>query len=250
MAELRTLAPEAMVVVGYGQIIPQSIIDIPKHGILNVHASLLPKYRGAAPIQRAIAEGEKQTGITIMKIDAGLDTGEMLQKVETAIGSDETAVELASRLATLGAQALVDVLSRIDSITPVKQDNALATYAPPLKKEEGLVDWTLDARTIFNRMRGFQPWPGCYTTFRDRVLNILRCTPSDEGLVASPGTVTARRKRLFVACGHATTLELLEVQLEGRRRANAADFLNGQRISDNESLGLMDSETTFRGNEN
>lgn len=239
--ELREkLMPEIMVVVGYGQIIPQAIIDIPKHGILNVHASVLPKYRGAAPIQRCIADGETRTGVTIMKIDAGLDTGDILKQSETAIGSAETAEELSLRLAEIGAEALVDVISKIDSISPAKQDNSQATVAPQLEKEEGLISWAFDAQTIFNRCRGFQPWPGCYTTFRDRVLNIYRCVPSEEALVAEPGTVVARRKRLFVACGHSTTLELLEVQLEGRRRASAADFLNGQRIGENEILGLVE----------
>lgn len=235
--ELRQTAPDAMIVVGYGQIVPQSIIDIPRYGILNVHASLLPKYRGAAPIQRAIAEGEAVTGVTIMKIDAGLDTGDMLHKVETPIGVEETAVELGSRLAVLGAAALVETLARIDSIVPEKQNDALATLAPQLRKEEGQVDWTLDASTISNRARGFQPWPGCYTAFRDRTLHIFRCQPSDESLIAEPGTLIARRKRMFVACGHASTLELLEVQLDGRRRASAADFLNGQHIGDNQVLG-------------
>jgi methionyl-tRNA formyltransferase len=234
------LQPEIMVVVGYGQIIPQAIIDIPKHGILNVHASLLPEYRGAAPIQRCIADGAKETGVTIMKIEAGLDTGDIFKQVKLSIGPAETAEELSLRLAKIGAAALVDVIANITSLQPVKQDDSRATVAPQLKKEEGLVSWTFDAQTIFNRCRGFQPWPGCYTTFRDRILNIYKCIPSDEALVAEPGTIVGRRKRLFVACGHSTTLELLEVQMEGRRRASAADFLNGQRIGENEILGSVE----------
>ena len=241
IAELREkLRPEIMVVVGYGQIIPQAIIDIPKHGILNVHASLLPEYRGAAPIQRCIADGVKETGVTIMRIDAGLDTGDILKQVKLSIGPEETAEELSPRLAKIGAAALVDVIANISSLQQVKQDDSQATVAPQLKKEEGLVSWTFDAQTIFNRCRGFQPWPGCYTTFRDRTLNIYKCIPSDEALVAEPGTIVGRRKRLFVACGHSTTLELLEVQMEGRRRASAADFLNGQRIGENEILGSVE----------
>lgn len=239
--ELRAIAPKAMVVVGYGQIIPQSIIDIPPLGIINVHASLLPKYRGAAPIQRAIAAGETVTGVTTMRIDAGLDTGDMLLQAELEIGPEETAVELSPRLAALGANLLVETLAGLEEgrIQPRKQNDAEASYAPALKKEEGEVDWTLSATEIFWRARGFQPWPGCYTMFRDRTLHILRCRPSDEVLVGRPGSVTSRRKRLFVACGHATTLEILELQLEGRRRATAADFLNGQRIGENEILGAV-----------
>lgn len=238
---LRALHPDAMVVVGYGQIVPQAIIDIPPLGIVNVHGSLLPKYRGAAPIQRAIASGETITGVTTMKIDAGLDTGDILLAAPLEIGPEETAAELSPRLAALGAQLLVETLAGLaaGAIEPRKQNGSEATYAPVLKKEEGEVDWSLTASEIFNRARGFQPWPGCYTSFRDRALQIVRCRPSDEVLVGQPGSAVARRKRLFVSCGHATTLEILELQLEGRRRAPAADFLNGQRIGENEILGAV-----------
>jgi methionyl-tRNA formyltransferase len=236
---VRDYNADSIIVVGYGQIIPQAIIDQPRFGVLNVHASLLPKYRGAAPIQRAIANGETVTGVTTMRIDAGLDTGDILLAESLEIGDDETAVELSPRLAALGADLLVRTLTGLEqgNITPHPQDHAAATLAPILRKEEGLIDWSLPARTIFNRARGFQPWPGAYTMFRDRTLHVFSCRPSDEVLVGEPGSVAARRKRLFVACGHMTTLELTEVQLEGRRRAAAVDFLNGQRISDNEKLG-------------
>lgn len=237
--QLRSLKPDIMVVVGYGQIIPQSIIDIPPHGIVNVHASLLPKYRGAAPIQRAIANGESRTGVTTMQIDAGLDTGDILQMAELEIGREETSVELSPRLSALGAELLIETLNGLVSgaIQPQPQNDSDATLAPILEKEEGLVDWSRTATEIFNRARGFQPWPGCYTSFRDRTLHILGCRPSDEVLVGQPGSAVSRSKRLFVACGHATTLEILELQLEGRRRALAADFLNGQRVGENEVLG-------------
>ena len=242
---LRALQADAMVVVGYGQIIPQSIIDLPRYGILNVHASLLPHYRGAAPIQWAVANGEATTGVTIMRIDAGLDTGDMLLKAETPIGPEETAVELGARLAPMGADLLVQALAGLEAgtLTAEPQDDAQATLAPILTKELGEVDWSRDAQTIFNRARGFQPWPGCFTRFRDRTMQIVRCRPSDEPLVGDPGSLVARRKRLFVACGHLTTLELLEIQIEGRRRASASDFLNGQRISDNERLGVTSTST-------
>jgi methionyl-tRNA formyltransferase len=240
VAELAVEAPDAIIVVGYGQILPQAIIDIPRLGVINVHASLLPKYRGAAPIQRSIAEGESITGVTTMKIDAGLDTGDMLLHTETAIGEEETAVELARRLAVMGADLLTATLTGLDKgeITPRPQDGALATYAPVLRKEEGLIDWNQPAPVIANRCRGFQPWPGCFTAFRDKTLTVFRCRPAEEHLIGVPGSAVARSKRLFVACGQMTTLELLEVQVEGRRRASAADFLNGQRLGEGEIFGL------------
>jgi methionyl-tRNA formyltransferase len=168
--QLKQMRPDAMVVVGYGQIIPQTIIDIPPRGIINVHASLLPKYRGAAPIQWAVANGETRTGVTTMKIDAGLDTGDMLLKWETGIGPEEDALELGNRLAEAGAELLVETLR--DNPLPVKQDPAEATYAPILKKEDGEIDWNWPAEKIFNRSRGFLPWPGAYSFFRGQLFHI------------------------------------------------------------------------------
>ncbi len=238
--ELRNFEADAMIVVGYGQIIPQAIIDLPRLGIINVHASLLPEYRGAAPIQRAIADGKLRTGVTTMKIDAGLDTGDMLLKAETEINPHETSIELGERLSMLGADLLIETLAQLEArtLTPEKQNDDLSSYAPILRKDEGLIDWTLSAKEIYNRIRGFQPWPGGYTSFRDRILTVFRARPVDDVLIADPGCMISRQKKLFVACGHATTLELLEIQLEGRRRATAADFLNGQRIGENEVLGV------------
>src|SRR5437879_2076868 len=174
--QVAAMKPEVMVVVGYGQIIPQSIIDIPPRGIINVHASLLPKYRGAAPIQWAIANGETRSGVTTMRIDAGLDTGDMLLKWETEIGPEENALDLGARLADAGAQLLIRTIE--ENPTPVKQDPAEATYAPILKKEDGSIDWTWNARTIFNRARGFLPWPGAYTMFRGQLLHVWKCRPT------------------------------------------------------------------------
>ena len=225
-----------MVVVGYGQIIPQSIIDLPRFGIINVHASLLPKYRGAAPIQWAIANGETRTGVTTMRIDAGLDTGDMLLKWETDIGPNETALELGPRLAEAGATLLIETLNRIDVI-PQPQDPAQATLAPILKKEDGQIDWAWPAHKIFNRSRGFLPWPGVYTTFRGQLFHIWKCMPVKHAAASEPGRLQPERRRLFVSCGGHTALELLEVQIEGRKRVSAEAFLNGQRISDNEVFG-------------
>ena len=234
--QIAAMKPDVMVVVGYGQIIPQSIIDIPPRGIINVHASLLPKYRGAAPIQWAIANGETRTGVTTMRIDAGLDTGDMLLKWETQIGENETALELGPRLATAGAQLLTRTLA--ENPPPVTQNSEDASYAPILKKEDGLIDWTWEAQKIANRARGFLPWPGAYTSFRHQLLHVWRATPSSPPAVPGGiGLLACLGKRLFVQAGHDTTLELLDLQLEGRKRLSAADFLNGVRLSDNEILG-------------
>ena len=234
---LRGIRARAMVVVGYGQIIPQNVIDLAPLGIINVHASLLPKYRGAGPIQWAIARGETRTGVTTMRIDAGLDTGDMLLKRETEIAGDETAVELGGRLAAMGADLLVETLAGLEAgtIVPEKQDDAQATLAPLLKKEDGEIDWTRPAVEIHNRVRGFQPWPGAQTAFRRQPLRVWKSIAAAGVPGAAPGTVVSTRP-LLVACG-AGALELVEVQLEGRKRISAADFANGQRLSQNEILG-------------
>ncbi len=205
-----------------------------------MHASLLPKYRGAGPIQWSIVNGETRTGVTTMRIDAGLDTGDMLLKAETDIGPEENAIELGARLAAMGADQLVETLAKLDSIVPEKQDAAQATYAPILKKEDGLIDWNLSAQAIHNRVRGLQPWPGAYTTFRKQTLGIWRSGASREtsaqaGTPAPPGTIESL-KPVMVRCREGL-LELQEVQVEGRKRMSAADFANGQRLTENEILG-------------
>jgi methionyl-tRNA formyltransferase len=233
---LRGLKAEAMVVVGYGQIIPQVVIDLAPLGIINVHASLLPNYRGAGPIQWAIVKGETRTGVTTMRIDAGLDTGDMLLKRETGIGEDENAIELGERLSVMGADLLVETLQGLaaGTIVPEKQDNAQATLVPLLKKEDGLIDWTRPAWDIHNQVRGLQPWPGAHTTFRGQPLQVwqtkLLATSS-----TTPGSLISI-KPLIVSCG-SSGLELLEVQQQGRKRMSGADFANGQRLSENEILG-------------
>lgn len=235
--QLKELRAEVMVVVGYGQIIPLSIIDLPPHGILNVHASLLPKYRGAAPIQWAIANGEQETGVTIMQIDAGLDTGDMVLKENVAIGPDETAPELGARLAPIGAQLLLEAIREIEagSIRREKQNDSEASYAPILKKEDGRIDWSAPAETIYNRLRGFAPWPGAYTAFRGQPLIVLRAKPA-EGRDIAPGVLKVEHRRLFAGCGEATALELLEVQPAGKRGMATDAFLNGYKIASGERL--------------
>lgn len=232
--ELRAMAPDVMVVVGYGQLIPQSIIDIPKHGIINVHGSLLPKYRGAGPIQWAIANGETESGVTTMRINAGLDTGDMLLKATLPIGPDENAVEYGERLAVLGADLLVETLAGLaaGTIAPEPQNDAEATHAPILTKADGTVDWNWPAAKIHNRTRGFYAWPGSAAKFRGQGLRIWKTRlASGRGAV---GTVLGAKGPLVVACGEDTALELVELQAEGRKRVSGADFRNGMRVTENE----------------
>lgn len=240
---LRGLAPDIMVVVGYGQIIPQSILDIPPKGIINVHASLLPKLRGAAPIQWSIARGDKITGVTTMKIDAGLDTGDMLLRAETPIGPEEDAVELGTRLSLLGAELLVETLDRIDTIVPEKQDNAAATLAPILKKEDGRIDWTRGAHEIHNQVRGLLPWPGAHTIFRGHLLHIWKSRVSEARTELPAGLLLANHARgtARISCGGGTVLEAAELQLEGRKRVSSNAFMNGLHLNENEILGAAAS---------
>jgi methionyl-tRNA formyltransferase len=234
---LRGIGAEAMVVVGYGQIIPQSVIDLAPRGIINVHASLLPKYRGAGPIQWAIVNGETVTGVTTMRIDAGLDTGDMLLKAETPIDPEENAIELRQRLAVMGADLLVETLAKLDAIVPEKQDPAQATVAPLLKKEDGHIDWSQPATAIHNRVRGLQPWPGAQTLFRGHTLSIWKSRVAEGG--GAPGTVLSMRP-LLIATGDGA-LELQEVQLEGRKRMSADAFVNGHRMTPDDKLGEIRS---------
>jgi methionyl-tRNA formyltransferase len=236
-AQLTALQPDAIIVVGYGRIIPQWMLDLPPLGNLNLHASLLPKYRGAAPIQWAIANGETVTGVTTMRIDAGLDTGDILQQQELAIATDDTAETLAPRLAAIGADLMVETLRGLQagSLRPRPQDNSKATLAPILKKEDALVDFSRSAAEIFNRIRGFQPWPGAYTKFRGKTLRIIQARPTANAL--PPAEVRADSDRLLVGCGNHTSLELLEIQLEGKKRTTAADFVRGYHPHPGEKLG-------------
>lgn len=237
--QLGEIAPEAIIVVGYGRIIPAWMLQLPPHGNINVHASLLPKYRGAAPIQWAIAMGETITGVTTMRIDEGLDTGDILLKREMPIQPEDTAVTLSPRLAQLGAGLLVETLQGLERgmIPPVPQDNSQATLAPILKKEDGLVDFQRTAAEIYDRLRGFQPWPGAYTRFRGKNLKIIAAQPSNENHSLNPGELKAEGERLFAGCGSGTVLELVQVQLEGKKASSAREFIHGYRIAPGEHMG-------------
>ena len=236
-AQLTALKPEAIIVVGYGRIIPQWMLDLPPLGNINLHASLLPKYRGAAPIQWAIAQGETVTGVTTMKLDTGLDTGDILLQQEIPVTPNDTAETLAPKLASAGADLIVETLHGLQagSIRPRRQDHAQATLAPILKKEDGLVDFSRPATEILNRMRGFQPWPAAYSKFRGKNLQVWKAAALDRILPMSE--LKTEGDRLFVGCGDATAIELLEVQLEGKKRSSAADFVRGYRPLPGEKLG-------------
>jgi methionyl-tRNA formyltransferase len=237
-AQLTDFKPDAIIVVGYGRIIPQWMLDLPPLGNINLHASLLPKYRGAAPIQWAIANGEVVTGNTTMRIDAGLDTGDILLQEELPISPDDTAENIAPTLATMGASQLVETLRGLaaGSIQPRKQDNSQSSLAPILKKEDGAVDFSRPASEIYNRLRGFQPWPGAYTKFRGKNLQIWKAHPSEAS--APAGELRGDSNRLLVGCGHNTALELLEIQLEGKKRTAARDFIQGYHLKTSEKLGM------------
>src|SRR6184192_3963026 len=235
--QLAELKPDAVIVVGYGRIIPQWMIDLPPLGNINLHASLLPKYRGAAPLHWAIASGETVTGVTSMRIDAGLDTGDILLQKEIPIAPEDTAETLAPRMVAIGAELMVETLHGLKSgtIHPKPQDNSQATLAPLLKKEDGRIDFHQPAPEIVNRIRGFQPWPGAFTSFRGKNLHIWAARP--DGRHLKEGELAVEGERLIVGCGSRTALELLELQPEGKKRMPSRDFMHGYRVSSGENLG-------------
>lgn len=236
--QFTSIEPDAIIVVGYGRIIPKWMLDLPPLGNINLHASLLPKYRGAAPIQWAIANGETITGNTTMRIDAGLDTGDILLQQELAITRDDTAVTLAPKLASQGADLMIETLRGLQSgtIHPGKQDDSKASLAPILKKEDGQVDFSRSAPEIYNRLRGFQPWPGAYAKFRGKNLQLHKIKPLETPLF--PAEIRVEAARLLVGCGQNTSIEIFELQVEGKKRATAKDFLQGYQPKSGEKLGM------------
>ncbi len=235
--QIRGLNPDLMVVVAFGQILPQGLLNIPKHGCINIHASLLPRYRGAAPINWCLVNGESETGITTMQMDAGLDTGDMLIKRVIAIGPEEDAQSLHDRLSILGAETLDETLERLvnGTLKPEKQDDTLSCYAPILKKEDGLIDWNKNPVQIKNLVRGLTPWPGAYTTISDKTLKLYKVSVADGS--ATPGEIISVGKSgITVACGSGS-IRIEELQLEGRKRLTAADFLAGYHLDPGSRLG-------------
>ena len=243
--QLAAIRPDAIIVVGYGRIIPQWMIDLPRLGNLNLHASLLPKYRGAAPIQWAIANGDCVTGVTTMRIDAGLDTGDILMQREIPIGPEDTAQTLGPKLASIGADLMIETLRGLDSgqVRPTPQNHSQTTLAPILKKEDGRMDFARSAKDLFNRLRGFQPWPGAFTIFKAKTLQVHGAQPVQRAGALTPGELAVEGTRLFVGCGKNkgkdadSALELIEIQLEGKRRMTAQEFINGYRPKSGDHLG-------------
>jgi len=236
--ELRALAPDLIVVVAYGQILPKSVLDIPKYGCINVHASLLPRYRGAAPINKAVVDGEPVTGVTTMLMDVGLDTGDMLVKRATEIGAEETAGELHDRLALLGREAMEETLRRLcaGTLRPEPQEEDLSCYAPQMKKEDGRIDWRQSAQAIHNLVRGLTPWPGAFTTLEGELLKLGRTLP-ENSRAGVPGTVVAADgEGVRIACGDGVLL-VRELQLPGKKRLAVADFLRGRALPAGTVLG-------------
>jgi methionyl-tRNA formyltransferase len=239
---LRRLQPDVVVIIAYGQIIPARLLAIAKYGWINLHGSLLPKYRGAAPVQWAIASGETVTGLTTMRIDAGMDTGDILLQREIQIGARETAPELAARMAEAGAPLMADTLRGLltGTIQPQPKNHERASYAPLLKKEEGRIDWTRPAGEIFNRMRAFTPWPGAFSTFRWQTVHVW-AEPVSSGerspSSAIPGSLRLNTQGLFVACGGATSLRVLSVKREGGKSVDGVEYAHGVRLTEGERFG-------------
>ena len=230
---------DAAIVVAYGKILPAEFLNAPRHSCINVHFSLLPKYRGAAPVNWAIVNGEKETGVTTMRIVEELDAGPILLQRSAEIMDHETAPELLTRLAEIGAELLSETLQRLDGIQAQPQRDDEATLAPILKREDGLIDWSTDAFAIEQRVRGFQPWPNAHTSFRSQRLIIWKAAPEwIEQLVFPPGQIIeALGDRLIIACGEATALRVSELQTEGGRRLSARDFLNGAHVTTGDRIG-------------
>jgi methionyl-tRNA formyltransferase len=239
---LKRVAPDAVVIIAYGQIVPARLLTIPRLGWINLHASLLPRYRGAAPIHWAIANGETVTGLTTMQIDAGMDTGPTLLRREIEIGTDETAPELATRMSASGAELIAESLLRFNrgEISPAPQDSGSASYAPILKKEDGRIDWNLPAHKIYNRMRGFTPWPGSFSSFRGQTCHLWGHPEASGGPEErnTPGEIVHSTKDMFVVCGEGTQLRLDSIQLEGRKKISAREFANGARFAPAERFEL------------
>ncbi len=232
---------DVTVVVAYGRILPEGFLNAFPNGSINVHFSLLPKYRGAAPVNWAIAGGEKKTGITTMQMDAGLDTGDLLLQSETEIGDNEDAIELMARLSFEGATLLSKTLKNLDKITPRKQNESEASYAPILTKENGRIFWDSRAETISNHIRGFQPFPTCYTSYQGKKLTVWKAAKVENTNFESKNqgeVLEAKGDNLLIACGADTVLKIEELQIEGKRRMKSRDFLNGTSLKAGEILGL------------
>lgn len=244
--ELRSVGAEIFIVAAYGQILSQEILDLPPFGSLNIHASLLPKYRGASPIQHAIIDGEEKTGITIMQMDAGIDTGDMLYQKETGIGPEDDFESLHDRLTLLGGEAIVEALTLLEQgdLKPRKQDHSQSCYAPLISKEMGAIDFSQTAVRIDRLIRGLTPWPSAYTGLRGRQLKIWKAAPEAEKDVSGhvPGEILSVEKDSVTVAAGEGAIRLLELQLEGKKRMSAHDFLLGVRLEPGEVLKAADAD--------
>ena len=229
---IKSLAPDVIVVVAYGKILPHNILSLPKYGCINGHASLLPKYRGASPIQWAIVNGEKQTGVTTMLMDDGMDTGDILLTEKTDIQTDETAEQLFERLSLISANLMVKTLSAVESgtVTPVKQDETLATYAPIIKKEMAHIDFNKSANKICCEVRGYYSWPCAFFILAGKRIKVISAKPA-KASYEEPGTVISNKDRFIISCGDGTSIELTEVQPEGSKKMSAAQMLCGNKVA-------------------
>ena len=240
VAELKKFPADVFVVAAFGQILSEEILTMPKYGCINIHASLLPKYRGAAPIQWCIVDGEKETGVTIMQMDAGIDTGDILFTKKVEITDEETGGSLFDKLSQAGAELIVEALPKIEAgeVHPVKQDEALSNYARMLKKEDGQINWKRPAEEIGRQVRGMDPWPSAYTYYKGKQFKIWKAQAVDGGTEGlQPGTIAQIEKQgIWIACGSGM-LQVTEAQLEGKKRMSAADLMNGRSLEMNERLG-------------
>lgn len=250
-ALFQSLAPDMIVVVAYGRILPPWMLALPRYGAINLHGSLLPKYRGAAPIHWAVANGESETGVCTMQVDEGLDTGPVYLSEKTLIDPEETVPELSARLATMGTELAVQTVQGLvaGTLRSTPQDHSIATLAPILKKTDGLIDWSLPAVAIHNRVRAFNPWPGSVTSFRGVPCKILKTrvdpqsVPAEAGAV--PGEIVFEKRALKVRCGGGTVLEVLELQPQNRKPVSGSDFANGARLQPGEKFErVVDNESS------
>lgn len=236
---LRKLEPELVVVTAYGKILPKDFLDYPKYGCINIHGSILPKYRGASPVQWAVINGDSEAGVTSMQMDAGVDTGDMLLVKKIPVDENETAEGLFEKLSVLGADALEETLAKLEKgeLEPVKQDESRATYVGMLSKEMSNIDWSLSAREVHNRIRGLYSWPGASTVLDGKTLKLHKARLSDKKGNNIPGSVVESDRKFIVCCGDNKCVELVEVQLEGKKRMSAEDFLRGRKIPEGTVLG-------------
>ncbi len=242
---VQDINPDLIVVVAYGKILPKNIINFPKYGCINVHGSLLPKYRGAAPIQWSIINGDKVTGVTTMFMNEGLDTGDILMQAKISINNEDNSEDLKKKMSVLGADLLLKTIKKLEDkeLKPIKQNDAEATLSPPLDKITGDIDWGKSAEEIHNLVRGSNPWPIAHTILRGKLFKIYKTKVSKHRSV-SPGRVVSTSP-FIVGCGFGTSLELLEVQIEGKKRMAAEDFARGYRLSDKTTLGVVLNSDDF-----